>query len=420
MKDQYNIDDSYDNANKQKKENEDIDDFSVSLLSIVSQKETEQKQQAEKLMSLASAQQSKQNKINTLLSSGFLNKEKEQDSIGKVRAIIKSKTEISSLSEDHKLLIKEINDISLFKETLNDKVVYFYRIKGDLSQDNRDDSEDGKPYHYIYDSVEVPIDIFVKGKKTIFDNPQLGDDIKNISKFLILYTEYITNFFVIGERLTNAYNKVLKYVNFQSYLLYVLNTKDEIQIGDNKLSEQIKSITIEDIKRNISPYITHLLGRFNDMVLPYKNCENVYQVIDLLKLDMKKIKGEIEKYPLIDNFTIIKNMIEIMTKIQSFLFLSIDKGTKNTMIIKEFNILQSSDISITHQMDVTNSEKSIITYQNFIQSIFYSLLLKINNYYKDNFPICCGYSSSKDINYVKSPYIFCFTCKIYRIVFLEL
>ena len=412
MKDQYNIDDSYDNGIKPKKDNEDVADFSVSVLSIVSNNEVNENKQIEKRASQASIHQSKPNKNNTLLSSGFLIKGADQDSIGKVRAIMKSRTEISSISEEHKIQINSISDISLFKETMNDKVVYFYKIKGDISQDNRDDAEDGKPFHYIYDSLEVPIEMFTKGKRTIFDNPQLDNDIKNISKFLNTYTEYISNFFLIGDKLMNAYNKVLKYVDFQSYLLYIINLKDEIQIEDKALGDKIRSITVEDIKKNISPYITHLLGRFNDMVLPYKNCENVYQVIDLLKLDIKKIKDEIEKYPMIDNFTIVKNMIEIMTKIQSFLFLSIDKGTKNTALIKEFNALQSSDISTNNQMDVTNSENSIIAYQNFIQSIVYSILLKVNNYYKENFPICCGSSSCKDINYVKSPYIFCFNCKM--------
>ena len=108
---------------------------------------------------------------------------------------MKSRTEISSISEEHKIQINSISDISLFKETMNDKVVYFYKIKGDISQDNRDDAEDGKPFHYIYDSLEVPIEMFTKGKRTIFDNPQLDNDIKNISKFLNTYTFYLSIFF---------------------------------------------------------------------------------------------------------------------------------------------------------------------------------------------------------------------------------
>jgi len=38
--------------------------------------------------------------------------------------------------------------------------------------------------------------------------------------------------------------------------------------------------------------------------------------------------------------------------------------------------------------------------------------MKINNYFKIYFPLCCGILDLRDINYAKSPYIFCFDCNL--------
>ena len=43
------------------------------------------------------------------------------------------------------------------------------------------------------------------------------------------------------------------------------------------------------------------------------------------------------------------------------------------------------------------------------ENAFYNLLLKINDFYKKKFFFCCG--TSNEINYWKSPYVFCFDCK---------
>ena len=45
------------------------------------------------------------------------------------------------------------------------------------------------------------------------------------------------------------------------------------------------------------------------------------------------------------------------------------------------------------------------------EEAFYNLLLKINDFYKKKFFFCCGMSNVDEINYSKSPYVFCFDCK---------
>ena len=43
---------------------------------------------------------------------------------------------------------------------------------------------------------------------------------------------------------------------------------------------------------------------------------------------------------------------------------------------------------------------------------FYNLLLKINEFYKNTFLTCCEKKTNDEINYFKSPYVFCYDCNM--------
>ena len=410
MDKQYNIDESIYNSIDYKNGNDPVD-VSMSMMSVISKHDDQLRKTEGKRSSISNIMTS-QNKLkkSVLFKPTNLSK-KDQENLTKIRGFIESKFPLKAEPENSKIQFNSITDVSIFKETIGNKVVYFYRITGDISHCKIDENEEGRYSHFNYKYIELPIDHFLSGKNTIFNSAE-AKEIQDVETILLKYTKYFNDFFAIGDKIINAYNKVLKYVDLNSYLIFILNQKEEINLNDSDLQEKIQNITIENLKDNISNYINFLLHEFNDMVVPYKDCNNVYQVIDLLKLDIKVLKNDIEKHFYVSGFSIVKNLIEILSKIQSHLFLSMDKGTKNSSIVKEYYDLLSTDISIQNQKEIFKAEKILDNYQVLIMSIYYSFLLKVNLFYKENVPFCCGNQNSKDINYLKCPYVFCYTCKM--------
>lgn len=405
----YNIDDSIYSSIDKKNGNDPID-VSMSMMSIISKDDLQLKKTQTKrsYMSDIMTSQNKLKKSNIFKIANI--PKKDLESLTKIRGFVGSKIPLDASPENSKIQFNSITDVSIFKKIIKNKVIYFYRITGDISHCKLDEKE-GKYTHFNYKYIELPIEHFLSGQKTIFYSAE-SKQIQDVETILIKYTQNFNDFFVIGEKIMNAYNQILKYVDLNSYLIFILNEQEEIDLNDNNLEKKIQNITIDNLKDNISNYINFLLLKFSEMIVPYKDCNNIYKVIDMLKIDINAFKNDIETHYYVNGFSIIKNLIEILSKIQSHLFLSVDKGSKNSSIVKEYYDLLSSKISLQNQEEIFKAEKILDNYQVLIMSIYYSFLLKINLFYKENFPFCCGNQNSKDINYLKSPYVFCFTCKM--------
>lgn len=174
---------------------------------------------------------------------------------------------------------------------------------------------------------------------------------KRLRKFVRWFYSFLLLFYN-GKPLFDNY---LKPTNVNSFCIYFSTT--------HKNKSKIGKVFKDELSR-----IDENMKKYKEFILEQLQKEKLFESTTITETlrDFKKIKN-FEKYSLF-------NDIENISDILNYLVLS-------------------------HSTERSEEEA------------FYNLLLKINDFYKKKFFFCCGMSNLNEINYSKSPYVFCFDCK---------
>ena len=272
-------------------------------------------------------------------------------------------------SEDNKrnLVLKKIKDVKIFKKNTDDgqSLNFFFQFDGKSVYKKL---EDGNYYDLEFDKVYIPLDMIDNSEFDIICEQ------KGLMNLIEKCKNLLKNYLEIGNRLFLSFKSSIDEASFEDYLTFLYDEK------------KIKDIKIKDLKENIDDYVEEIKGDFESKFL--ENVDKASSVNERLESLFKNDFFEEEALKKYSHFTIFHELISIQKTVFPSLFLRL-------------NINNFSD-------SLENEDES----NNIKESIFYSLMMKINNYFKIYFPLCCGILDLRDINYAKSPYIFCFDCNL--------
>lgn len=293
---------------------------------------------------------------------------------------------------------KNIKEIKLYrmKEEIDGKITYSHKvyIQGKIvivGSSEKEEEEDTLRIHMgDLNNKEYKPDILINLSnfdKTIHSyytrikNCEIKK--KEKEKAVLSTLEFFSKLFNMISIITNQFNLFLKNVNLQSLIIFALH-KNILLYDFNRMNFQehsldhiaflIKRLDLVTLIDAIPDYINYIVESFFQPIFKEFNTEFFIEKLFIDKSFLRYLK----KY---DIFTDVSN---ITNKYFNFFFL------KWRMETVEENMI--------------NPER------NLVEDYFYIYLKKIEHYYKNFFPYCCGNDDDDDINYVKSPFVFCLDC----------
>ncbi len=315
-----------------------------------------------------------------------------------------NRNEITGIPEDKKKLneynlipllkIEKITDIKICKKNIeieneeNKKIQFldfYYLIEGKLIYTKKDN--DDKFYDYEYYKSYIPMNLFTENQTFKIVGSENDPKINNIITLLIKCNEFLTNYLEIGNRLFISFKSSIEKASFSDYI--------EFLIDEKKYSED--EINLDILIESIDEYVEETVNDFENKLIEIlentKFADKDYSIA-IESLFQNEI-FEDETFKKSTNFTIFHELLDIQRT-----------------VIPSFFLRLNQDINFKVYDDEDDPNKKLEEFNNLKEAIFYNLLMKINNYYKLYYPLCCGAQDLKDINYIKSPYVFCFDCKL--------
>ena len=269
--------------------------------------------------------------------------------------------------------IKSVNDVSLVlvhqKNNSNEKVnedelikmKYAIAIYGDIEVTSKDEVDVInaravyiKLNYFLDEEEEEENDCF---KFNIRLKIYLRDFVKLFHEFLLMFYQ--------SKPLFDVY---LKPIDMKSFCIYFLtqhpNEPDIQNVFEKELNTMISNID-NDINDTIKQYSEFIIKHLTES-----------------KMFQERITNTLKRYQ--------SKFRQCQEWFQNYSLLN---DTENLCDLLDYLVLCNND-----SKNVSSTENA-----------FYNLLLKINDFYKKKFFFCCG--TSDEINYSKSPYVFCFDCK---------
>jgi hypothetical protein len=322
-----------------------------------------------------------------LASQDFANK-------NEITGIPENKKTLNEYDLIHLLEIEKITDIKICKKNIeieneeNKKIQFldfYYLIEGKLIYTKKDN--DDKFYDYEYYKSYIPMNLFDENQKIKIVAKDDNPEINNIISLLNKCNKFLTNYLEIGNRLFISFKSSIEKASFSDYIEFLIDEKK------NKEDE----INLEILIDSIDEYVEETVNDFENKLM---------EILENTKFGDKDISVAIESlfqneifedetFKQSTNFTIFHELLDIQRTVIPSFFLHLNQDIN-------FNAYDNED----------DHEKKLEELNNLKEAIFYNLMLKMNNYYKLYYPLCCGAQDLKDINYIKSPYVFCFDCKL--------
>lgn len=283
--------------------------------------------------------------------------------------------------------IQYIKNISLMKQkNKKGESTFFYRIEGEIIKITESNNDNEMFARTDYEQMDISIDDFNSHTNPI----SCKDNLQDIIPILMTFSEFLQNFMQITNLIYEQFKKVLKSVDIDTYLVFILQNVRNLNIQSvtkESLKEMILSIRYQELEENIPQYIDFILEQF---YLPIANkCPSnipVYRVLETIIPDLLLVTNDMKKLGKLGDFSIMTEMSEIINKIDNELFLVFNE--------KEL---------------ATNNNEEFKT--NLINRLFYLLMIQINKFYKKTYPICCNYNKNTLLNYAKEPFVLCYDCK---------
>jgi hypothetical protein len=301
---------------------------------------------------------------------------------------------------------RRINKVLLArtKDTPNDK---FFKheiyIEGDIEMTSfredpvasqRSSIKENRPYMFINlnkfsnDSLlftrrESKFDFFGFGTLKLRKEDALRYSCEFFSKLMESTSAMLENFKIYYKNVNLQSLMIFclfEVINSGSNAKFKLNFQNE-EFLENNIINLIKSITIDQIVNLIPKYIEYLTSSFNK-----HSTNGEDSIFDNLVIDKSKF-AELGKYHIYSDVT------NVINKFLNFFLL---KWREKTI----------EDIISDHDHDVNNQ------FPELQSNYFYLLLIKIQHYIKHYFPLCCGTKNVDEIIYNKSPFAFCYDCKL--------
>ena len=322
-----------------------------------------------------------------LASQDFANK-------NEITGIPENKKTLNEYDLIHLLEIEKITDIKICKKNIeieNEEkkkvqfLDFYYLIEGKLIHTKKDN--DDKFYDYEYYKSYIPMNLFDENQKIKIVAKDDDPEINNIISLLNKCNKFLTNYLEIGNRLFISFKSSIEKASFSDYIEFLIDEKK------NKEDE----INLEILIDSIDEYVEETVNDFENKLM---------EILENTKFGDKDISVAIESlfqneifedetFKQSTNFTIFHELLDIQRTVIPSFFLHLNQDIN-------FNAYDNED----------DHEKKLEELNNLKEAIFYNLMLKMNNYYKLYYPLCCGAQDLKDINYIKSPYVFCFDCKL--------
>ena len=322
-----------------------------------------------------------------LASQDFANK-------NEITGIPENKKTLNEYDLIHLLEIEKITDIKICKKNIeieNEEkkkvqfLDFYYLIEGKLIYTKKDN--DDKFYDYEYYKSYIPMNLFDENQKIKIVAKDDNPEINNIISLLNKCNKFLTNYLEIGNRLFISFKSSIEKASFSDYIEFLIDEKK------NKEDE----INLEILIDSIDEYVEETVNDFENKLM---------EILENTKFGDKDISVAIESlfqneifedetFKQSTNFTIFHELLDIQRTVIPSFFLHLNQDIN-------FNAYDNED----------DHEKKLEELNNLKEAIFYNLMLKMNNYYKLYYPLCCGAQDLKDINYIKSPYVFCFDCKL--------
>ncbi len=322
-----------------------------------------------------------------LASQDFANK-------NEITGIPENKKTLNEYDLIHLLEIEKITDIKICKKNIeieNEEkkkvqfLDFYYLIEGKLIHTKKDN--DDKFYDYEYYKSYIPMNLFDENQKIKIVAKDDNPEINNIISLLNKCNKFLTNYLEIGNRLFISFKSSIEKASFSDYIEFLIDEKK------NKEDE----INLEILIDSIDEYVEETVNDFENKLM---------EILENTKFGDKDISVAIESlfqneifedetFKQSTNFTIFHELLDIQRTVIPSFFLHLNQDIN-------FNAYDNED----------DHEKKLEELNNLKEAIFYNLMLKMNNYYKLYYPLCCGAQDLKDINYIKSPYVFCFDCKL--------
>ena len=317
---------------------------------------------------------------------------------------ISNQNEITGIPEDKKYLnekdilpllkIEKITDIKIFKKSIEIKnegnkklqiLEFYYQIEGKVIYTKKD--IDDNFYDYEYNKSYIPMKLFDDNQEIKIIGEDNDPKINNIISLLNKCNKFLSNYLEIGNRLLISFKSSIEKASFSDYIEFLIEEKK------NKEDE----INLDILNESIDEYVEETVSDFENKlmeILEDTEFENRDISIAIESLFQNEI-FEDETFKQSTNFTIFHELLDIQRT-----------------VIPSFFIRLNQDINFEAYDNEENEEKKNEEFNHLKEAIFYNLMLKINHYYKLYYPLCCGAQDLKDIHYIKSPYVFCFDCKL--------
>ena len=271
--------------------------------------------------------------------------------------------------------IKSVIDVSLVlvhqkdnsNENVNEdeliKMKYVIAIYGDIEvkSKNEDDAVNARAVYiklnYFLDEEEEEENDCLKFNTFTRLKIYLRDFVKLFHEFLLMFYQ--------SKPLFDIY---LKPIDIKSFCIYFLTQHPNEPDIQNAFEKELNNMI-----RNIDNNENDTIKQYIEFIIKHLNKSEMFQ--EGISLTLKNYQRKFRQcQEWFQNYSLLND-------------------TENLCDILNYLVL------------CNNESKNVPS----IEDAFYNLLLKINDFYKKKFFFCCG--TSDEINYSKSPYVFCFDCK---------
>ena len=336
---------------------------------------------------------------------------------------------INSISDI--VLNKNLGSINDGKEIQNKNDIddeYSIALYGNMSMETPNMSnQDTEAIQFEGTGIQMKFSYFMnykKGSESNFVNVNIEDS-SNYSKIQMVieqlseFARAFYDFLKFGQLIQKQFNKFIKPISFKSFIVYVIlqQIKEKDIFDEESLIDYVSTLlTYQNIEKMLPEYENAIIEKF---IQGFKD-KSVIISSTYFSDKGAKYLNLFRKFEILKDFTIGNDIERIIHSIMNNIYIPISSNLINTFNKDATGHHMASSITTSslNQIKLQESitEKLIqekkLNYSQAQMIYFYNLLLKINEFYKNTFLTCCEKKTNDEINYFKSPYVFCYDCNM--------
>lgn len=338
------------------------------------------------------------------------------------------------------IIINSINDIVLNKnlgsinnereiQNINDiDDEYSIALYGNMSMETPNMSnQDTEAIQFEGTGIQLKFTYFLnykKGNDSNFINVNIENSstytkIEMIIEQLSEFARAFYDFLKFGQLIRKQFNTYIKPLSFKTFIIFViLQEIKEKDINDEEsLIDYVSTLlTYQNIEKMLPEYENAIIEKF---IQGFKD-KGVIISNTYFSDKGTKYLNLFRKFQILKDYTIGNDIERIIHSIMNNIYIPVSHTLINTFNKDSSghhmasSITSSSVNQVKLQESITEKlmQERKLNYSQAKMIYFYNLLLKINDFYKSTFLNCCERKTNDEINYFKSPYIFCYDCNM--------